>query len=186
MGTFIQESGIMMEMPGKTPSVMPGAGTTRMKKTGDLQVVEFILGTKLFAINLFDTKEVINQPVITPLPDAPEFITGIIDLRGVITTIVDLKSLMNITIDAEEDHKSRVIILDSAISSKVIGVLVDDVLAVTSYPDSMVDLGGGDGNGAKNRLGIIRKTVKEGDREGSELVILIDIKGIIKRIESSL
>jgi len=184
MGTFIQDAGILMEMPVKGQS--PVAGVTRTRKAGELQVVEFILGMKLFAIDLFDTKEVINQPDITPLPDAPQYIKGIIDLRGVITTIVDLKSLMNITTDATKDHKSRIIILDSAISHKIIGVLVDDVLSVSTYPDDKVDRSESDRSGAKTRLGIIRKTSKDGDKEGSDLIILVDIQEIVKRIESSL
>ncbi len=184
MGTFIQDAGILMETSIKSQTPIIGANRTR--KSGDLQVVEFILGTKLFAINLFDTKEVINQPDITPLPDAPQYIRGIIDLRGVITTIVDLKNLMNITADATEDHKSRVIILDSAISRKVIGVLVDDVQSVSTYSEDNVNRDEGEGSGARTRLGIIRKSGKDGEKEGSELVILVDIEGIVRRIESSL
>ena len=49
-----------------------------------MRVVEFILGNELFAIDLFDTREVINTTEITPLPNTPSFIKGIIDLRGVI------------------------------------------------------------------------------------------------------
>jgi purine-binding chemotaxis protein CheW len=162
------------------------AKDVRHRRTDEIQVVEFLLGEKTFAIDLFDTKEVINQPEITPLPDAPHYVEGIIDLRGIITTILDLKSLMNIGEEAKDGRRSRVIVLDADISHKIIGVLVDDVLSVTTYNESAVDRMQSS-EGARNRLGVIRKKAKDKDeKEASDLVILVDIEGIVKRIEETL
>lgn len=162
-------------------------GGLRSRNAGEIQVVEFILGTQMFAIELADTKEVINQTDITPLPEAPPYIRGIINLRGIVTTILDLKSLMHVSGEAEQGHKKRVIILDSKISSKMIGVLVDDVLSVTTYKTSFIDRDDSSSEHAKNRLGVIRKKVHEaGDKERSELVILVNIEAIIKKIEANL
>ena len=158
----------------------------RHHRTDEIQVVEFLLGEKTFAIDLFDTKEVINQPEITPLPDAPHYVEGIIDLRGIITTILNLKSLMNIGGEAKHGRKSRVIVLDADISHKIIGVLVDDVLSVTTYNEAVVDRDQ-NSEGTRNRLGVIRKKAKDSDeREAADLVILVDIEGIVKRIEETL
>ena len=160
---------------------------TRTKTAGSLQVVEFILGNELFAIDLFDTREVINYTDITPLPNTPSFIKGIIDLRGVITTIIDLKEMMNITQEAGGKKKSRIIVLDQSVSEKMIGVLVDDVLAVTTYADDDIDK---DSNTSQNNdrdiLGIIRKKTRTADRDKSELIIWLDIKTMIKKIERDL
>ncbi len=159
----------------------------KSRTVGEIQVVEFILGTQMFAIELADTKEVINQTDITPLPEAPSYIKGIINLRGIVTTILDLKSLLHVTGDATAGHKKRVIVLDSQISAKTIGILVDDVLAVTTYKTSDVDRDDSSADHAKNRLGVIRKKVHEGqDKERSELVILVNIEAIIKKIEATI
>jgi purine-binding chemotaxis protein CheW len=156
----------------------------RHRRADEIQVVEFLLGEKTFAIDLFDTKEVINQPEITPLPDAPPYVEGIIDLRGIITTILDLKSLMNIAGEGKHGRRSRVIVLDADISHKIIGVLVDDVLSVSTYNESVVDR---DNNEGRNRLGVIRKKARGGDeKDAADLVILVDIVGIVKRIEDTL
>jgi len=158
----------------------------RHHRSDEIQVVEFLLGEKTFAIDLFDTKEVINQPEITPLPDAPHYVEGIIDLRGIITTILNLKSLMNIGGEAKHGRKSRVIVLDADISHKIIGVLVDDVLSVTTYNEAVVDRDHNN-EGTRNRLGVIRKKAKDSDeKEAADLVILVDIEGIVKRIEETL
>ncbi len=159
----------------------------RSRNVGEVQVVEFILGTQLFAIELADTKEVINQTDITSLPEAPSFIKGIINLSGNVTTILDLKSLLHISGEAEQGHKKRVIVLDSQISSKVIGILVDDVLSVSTYKTSDVDRDDSSADHAKNRLGVIRKKIHEtGDKDRSELVILVNIEAVIKKIEANI
>lgn len=159
----------------------------RTRIAGNLQVVEFILGNELFAIDLFDTREVINSTEITPLPNSPSFIKGIIDLRGAITTIIDLKDMMKITQEAGGKKKSRIIVLDHSVSQKLIGVLVDDVLAVTTYADSDIDKDAhASQNSERDILGIIRKKTKTGDKDKSELIIWLDIKTMITRIERDL
>lgn len=157
------------------------------KTSGSLQVVEFILGNELFAIDLFDTREVINTTEITPLPNTPAFIRGIIDLRGVITTIIDLKDMMKITQEAGGKKKSRIIVLDQSVSEKMIGVLVDDVLAVTTYADGDIDKDAHtSGSSERDILGIIRKKTKTAEKDKSELVIWLDVRTMIKRVERDL
>ncbi len=157
------------------------------KGAGNLQVVEFILGNELFAIDLFDTREVINTTDITPLPNTPSFIKGIIDLRGIITTIIDLKEMMHITREADGKKRSRIIVLDSSVSEKMIGVLVDDVLAVSTYTQEDIDR---DTHASKSSdrdiLGIIRKKVRTADHDTNELIIWLDIRTMIHKVEQDL
>ncbi len=188
MGTFLVEHNaedISLEPESAVQTINKARKGARV--AGNLQVVEFILGNELFAIDLFDTREVINSTEITPLPNTPSFIKGIIDLRGIITTIIDLKEMMHITQEAGGKKKSRIIVLDHNVSEKMIGVLVDDVLAVTTFTDDDIDK---DAHASKNTdrdiLGIIRKKVKTGERERSELIIWLDIKTMIKKIELDL
>ena len=188
MGTFLVDNEIEEEHPETTIGTQIRRRIHAGAKTaGSLQVVEFILGNELFAIDLFDTREVINYTDITPLPNTPSFIKGIIDLRGVITTIIDLKEMMKITQEAGGKKRSRIIVLDQSVSQKMIGVLVDDVLAVTTYTDNDIDK---DAHASQNTerdiLGIIRKKTKTGDRDKSELIIWLDIKKMIGRVEKDL
>lgn len=188
MGTFLVDSDSEevqqenMGIPQVTKQVR-----TRANTTGNMRVVEFILGNELFAIDLFDTREVINTTEITPLPNTPSFIKGIIDLRGVITTIIDLKDMMKITQEAGDKKKSRIIVLDQAVSEKMIGVLVDDVLAVTTYADEDIDTDAhASQNSERDILGIIRKKTKTAGKDKSELIIWLDIKTMIAKVERDL
>lgn len=152
-----------------------------------VQVVELVIGDKLFAVNLFDTREVITTPEVTPIPNAPAFLTGMIDLRGVITTIIDLRILMQIDTDAVMNKKSRIIILDKALCVKPIGILVDDVLSVSTYRSSDIDWERENSqNSSRNIIGIIRKSLKAGDTESNKLIIWLDIQTLITGIEQDL
>ncbi len=77
MGTFLVDYQSHDEPVEKVPEITNQevkkirAGS---KGVGNLQVVEFILGNELFAIDLFETREVINYTEITPLPNTPSFI----------------------------------------------------------------------------------------------------------------
>jgi purine-binding chemotaxis protein CheW len=188
MGTFLVDNDTEEVRPENVVAAqVKNRVHSRAKTAGSLQVVEFILGNELFAIDLFDTREVINSTDITPLPNTPGFIKGIIDLRGVITTIIDLKEMMNITQEAGGKKKSRIIVLDQSVSQKMIGVLVDDVLAVTTYADDDIDKDAhASQNNERDILGIIRKKTKTADRDKSELIIWLDIKTMIKKIERDL
>lgn len=151
------------------------------------QFVEFALGHELFAINLFHTREVITPTEITPLPNSPGYITGIMDLRGMITTIVDLKKMMNITDEYEGKKKSRIIILDHDISRKPVGILVDDVSSVSTIAATDIDHSEKDDTShGRNVVGVIRKKEKDGDKNRDKLILWLDIYAMIEKIEEDI
>jgi purine-binding chemotaxis protein CheW len=152
-----------------------------------VQVVEFLLGKEHFAIDLFDVKEVVEYTRITRLPNAPTYIRGIIDLRGEITTIIDLKEQLKIRGGAEEiqEENSRIIVLDEAITSHKTGIMVDDVLSVSTFMRNQVDTSPASINrGESHVIGIIRKSTRIKDKDVTELVIWIDIREILGEVAS--
>jgi len=161
----------------------------RAGEVGKLQVVEFLLGDECFAIDLFDVKEVVEYMSITSLPDTPDFIRGIIDLRGEITTIVDLRERLGIDKEkVQPDEECRIIVLDEKhTDAKKIGIMVDDVLSVTTYDMKQVDTSTTRGNDSAV-LGIIKKKVKSTDKEKakSELIIWVDIRKLVSEINEYL
>ena len=147
------------------------------------QVVEFLLGNEHFAINLFDVKEVVEYTRITKLPNSPFYIKGIIDLRGEITTIIDLKQQLSITSSiVTSEEETRIIVLDDRKTHSKIGIMVDDVLTVSTYYASQVDETATSGEESSHILGVIKKKIKEKDRETTDLVIWLDISSLIKEM----
>jgi len=157
--------------------------------SGALQVVEFLLGEEYFAIDLFDVKEVVEYMTITKLPDTPDFIRGIIDLRGEITTIVDLKERLRIREDnGKSEENCRIIVLDEKHTRAKIGIMVDDVLSVSTYDRKLVDTTSTSSQVEDSAiLGIIKKKIKqkedEKEKERHELIIWIDINQLLRDID---
>ena len=171
-----------MTTAAATPSANASTSqaTHSAKGLDDIQVVEFLLGKEHFAIDLFDVKEVVEYTRITELPNAPPNIKGIIDLRGEITTIFDIKQKMNIKQDAtRSETNSRIIVIDNKITKSKIGIIVDDVLSVSTF--ARADMDESASSTVDNQLinGIIRKKTKIKDSMSTELVIWINIKSVL-------
>ncbi|MDO9323405.1 MAG: chemotaxis protein CheW [Methanoregula sp.] len=149
-----------------------------------LQVVEFLRGNERYAVDLFDVKEVVEYTTITKLPNSASYMKGIIDLRGEITTIVDLKDRLHIAATTEtKDENSRIIVLDEKITRAKTGIMVDDVLSVSTFDLSDIDKTSASDNHEDTAiLGIIKKKVKDKDHEKNELIIWVDIKYLLKDI----
>ncbi|MDD1701729.1 MAG: chemotaxis protein CheW [Methanoregula sp.] len=167
----------------------PGTGQSPREQTevhgGSVQVVEFVLGKEHFAIDLFDVKEVVEFTTITKLPNTPQYIKGIIDLRGEITTIVDLKQRLNILEESSVDETNkRIIVLDEKITKSKVGIMVDDVSSVSTFETNQVDHTTATGeNEDTSILGIIKKQVHVKNKAINELIIWIDIKPLLNDIQ---
>jgi purine-binding chemotaxis protein CheW len=156
------------------------------KDLGTIQVVEFVLGSEHFAIDLFDVKEVVEYTTITKLPNVPSYVRGIIDLRGEITMIIDLKHRLNITEESASSlEASRIIVLDDRIAKSKTGILVDDVTSVSTFEGNLVDYTSASVSKEETSIiGIIKRKVKVKDKETNELIIWIDIKQLLGDIDS--
>ena len=61
-----------------------------------IQMVSFMLEGELFGVDILMVQEIIKQMPITAIPDAPDFIAGVINLRGRIIPIIDLRKRLNL------------------------------------------------------------------------------------------
>jgi purine-binding chemotaxis protein CheW len=94
----------------------------------------FNAGTQEFAIPLLSIKEVIGLPEITPLPQAPNYFKGIMNLRGQILSVVDLR--IKIGVKPQSSEETTVIIVDC--SDVSLGMIVDKVNAVLDIDPSEI------------------------------------------------
>jgi len=177
--------------PGTTPEGAISPGRIDRSSGGDkssgkelLQVVEFLLGRERYAVDLFDVKEVVEYTTITKLPNTASYMRGIIDLRGEITTIIDLKERLRIPTGPDIDEENcRIIVLDEKITKAKTGIMVDDVLSVSTFDRNDIDsTSAADVDDDSAILGIIKKKVKEKEKEQekNELIIWIDVKHLLR------
>ncbi|NMC34364.1 MAG: response regulator [Veillonellaceae bacterium] len=146
-----------------------------------VQVIVFVLNGDLYAIDLSDVIEVRQKTAITRLPNVPPGIMGIIDIRGEIATILDPKYRFRMTGAGQHSaESSRIILLERTIAGTQFGILVDDVVSVSTFDTTQADYSFESMKGRDSAIiGIIRNKIRVDERERSELIIWIDIKNLV-------
>lgn len=95
-----------------------------------IQLVGFRIGDEEFGVNILKVQEIIRLPVITPIPNAPRFIQGVINLRGKIIPVIDLRKRLKIRDQQEKEHDRKTRILIVEMDTHVTGFIVDSVSEV--------------------------------------------------------
>ncbi|WP_292389176.1 chemotaxis protein CheW [Methanosarcina sp. UBA5] len=101
----------------------------------NLHLVTFELSGEEFGVDIMQVSKVIPVPRITRIPQAPECIKGLINLRGKILVVIDLNKRLDFS-SKETDSLSRIIIVE--VKDKVVGMLVNSVKEVMSLPLSSI------------------------------------------------
>ncbi len=95
----------------------------------EVQVLEFQLGPETYCVDIEYVSEIVDKGQLTAVPNAPDYVEGVMDLRGRTTSIINPKSLLSI--DAEGESK-RIVIFDpnKFEDEAATGWLVDEVYQV--------------------------------------------------------
>jgi purine-binding chemotaxis protein CheW len=100
------------------------------------QVVSFKIGRELFGVYIHMVQEIVRVPEITPVPEMPIFVEGVINLRGKIVSIVDLNKRLKIG-ESVKSRSNRILIVE--VEKKVIGLLVDAVTEILRIPPEAIE-----------------------------------------------
>ena len=132
--------------------------------------VTFSLAGETYAIDVLQVQEVLKLTEIAPVPGVPDYILGIINLRGDVVTVIDARRRMQLPV-REPDDASRIVIID--VDNQNIGILVDSVAEVVQISPDSVDPAPAVGNDQTSRfiLGVTSK--------GDNLTILIDLNKLL-------
>ena len=101
-----------------------------------LKFITFGLGREKFGIAIDEVKEIIADYEIVPLPRTPDFIEGIISLRGDIIPVVEMRARFDMPI-REDDEETRVIVLE--MRDFAVGIQVDNVYEVLKLPEDAIE-----------------------------------------------
>ncbi len=135
-----------------------------------LQWVTFRLQEETYGINVMQVQEVLRYTEIAPVPGSPDYVLGIINLRGNVVTVIDTRSRFGLP-PADVSDNTRIVIIEA--ETQVIGILVDSVAEVVYLKQSEVDVAPNVGNDESARFihGVA-------NREG-ELLILVDLNKLL-------
>jgi len=100
-----------------------------------IQLVTFSIGEEEFGVNILQVQEIIRTMDITRVPRAPEFVEGVINLRGKVIPIVDMRSRFGLA-HKEHDKYTRIIVIE--IDMIIVGFVVDSVSEVLRIPANSV------------------------------------------------
>ncbi len=91
------------------------------------QIVAFRVGEEVFGLEIGEVREVVEYREVTPVPRAPEFVAGIISLRGAILPVVDLRKRIGME---PTDPGPETVILILEVEGRRVGLVADRILDI--------------------------------------------------------
>jgi purine-binding chemotaxis protein CheW len=143
---------------------------------GERQLVVFDLNEEAYGVDISQVREIIRMQEITRVPRAPEFIEGIINLRGKVIPVVDLRARFSMP-ETERTDEHRIVVVD--VEGQDIGMVVDAVKEVSRIPSSSIEPPSSviTTNDSEYLTGIVKTDEK--------LIILLDIAKVISNSEAA-
>ena len=100
------------------------------------QLVVFDLASEAYGVDISAVREIIRLQEITQVPRTPEFVEGVINLRGKVIPVIDLRRRFGLSV-GEENKDNRIVVVD--IGGQDIGVIVDAVTEVLRISSELVE-----------------------------------------------
>ncbi len=138
-----------------------------------VQWVTFRLDRETYGINVMQVQEVLRVSEITPVPGSPDFVLGIINLRGHVVTVVDARRRFKLPALQTSDE-SRIVITETG--GQVVGMLVDSVAEVVDLRTEQIETAPNVGNEENGRF------VQGVCSHDGELLILIDLNQLLSDV----
>ena len=101
-----------------------------------LQLVTFRIGEEEFGVDILRVQEIIRIMEITRVPKSPDFVEGVINLRGKVIPIIDLRKRFGLEVK-EHDKHTRIIVIE--MNNMIVGFVVDAVSEVLRVPADTVE-----------------------------------------------
>ena len=141
-----------------------------------LQWVTFRLCNETYGINVMQVKEVLRYTDIAPVPGAPSFVLGIINLRGSVVTVIDTNNRFGLS-TSEISDDTRIVIIES--EEQVIGILVESVAEVVYLRQSEIESSPNAGTDES------AKFIQGVSNHNGVLLILVDLNKLLNDDERS-
>ena len=106
------------------------------KKIDEVQLVVFKIGKEEFGVAISQVREIVRLVPITPVPKAPVFVEGVVNLRGQILAVVDLATRLSLKGDARSEQ-TRIIVVE--VEGNTVGMVVDEVTEVLRLSKENID-----------------------------------------------
>jgi purine-binding chemotaxis protein CheW len=102
----------------------------------ETHIVGFRVGRETYGVPIAALREIVRVPEITTVPDAPDYLEGVINLRGRIISVVDLRKRFGQTATPLDRH-SRILVVEH--QGRLAGMIVDSASEVLKIPESEIE-----------------------------------------------
>jgi len=134
------------------------------------QWVTFFLDNEKYGIKVMQVQEVLRMTEIAPVPGAPHYVLGIINLRGNVVTVVDSRKRFGLP-PQDSDDATRIVIIEAG--EQVIGILVDSVAEVVDLRADDIEMAPNVGTDESS------KYIQGVSSQSDELLILVDVNKLL-------
>ncbi len=141
-----------------------------------IQLVTFRLEDETYGINVMQVQEVLRVTEIAPVPGAPAYVLGIVNLRGNVVTVIDTRRRFDLP-TADTTDSSRIVIIES--EEEVVGILVDSVSEVVELRQSEIETAPSVGTEESSRH--IQGVATRSD----DLLIVVDLNKLLSEDEKA-
>ena len=134
------------------------------------QCVTFRLDAEIYGINVMLVQEVLRVTDIAPVPGAPDYVIGIINLRGNVVTVIDTRMRFGLP-PRDFDDATRIVIIET--ENQTVGLVVDSVSEVVDIYSNEIETAPNVGNDETARYieGVVSR--------GEDLLILVDLNKLL-------
>jgi purine-binding chemotaxis protein CheW len=139
-----------------------------------LQAVTFALGSEEYGVDIAQVQEINRMVTITHVPRAPQFMEGVINLRGQLIPIIDLRTRFGME-RSELTKNTRIVVTE--IGNKRIGMVVDSVSEVLRIPVEQIE------DAPDLVAGVETEYIRGVGKMGDRLIIMLDLGRVISGSE---
>lgn len=139
------------------------------------QFVSFVVAGEEFGINILKVQEIIRPVDITRVPHAPEFVEGVINLRGRILPVIDLRTRFGFP-ERTQDDETRIVVVE--IGNQTVGFMTDAVQEVLRVDVTSIE------PAPELAVGIDAHYLRGVAKLEERLLILLDLEGILSTDEA--
>ncbi|MBL8021193.1 MAG: purine-binding chemotaxis protein CheW [Leptospirales bacterium] len=136
----------------------------------------FTIENRICGIEVRDVIEIVGLPPITAVPDMPDFVRGIINLRGKVIPVMEMRRRFMVE-DKEHDERTCVVIV--SLEDRLTGLIVDKVREVIRINDENLEEAPRVGSGESSRF------IKQVGKIGDAVVLILDLDRLLNEKESA-
>ena len=153
---------------------MPAPATAR---EATREVLVFVLGSEEYGVDILKVQEIRGYEKVTPIPSAPDYLKGVVNLRGIIVPVIDLRVKFGM---ANPAYDAFTVVVILRIAERVIGIVVDGV-------SDVIRLAPGDVKAAPQLGSMVDASYLAGLATRDErMILLVDIEKLLSAGELGL